>query len=180
MTVKTITKIAVLVALLCVSAYIAFPLPFTPTLVTAQTIMVSLIALMLRPKQAAAAIGLYVLLGICGLPVFSGGAGGLGKLLSPTCGGFVLGFLISVPLMSAAMGNGPVKIWRALLVTLCIGLPIIDLSGAVYMCLVGNTSIWAALGAMVLPFLFGDALKCVAASYLAAALEKAVPTRAVA
>ena len=76
MTVETLTKMALCLALISVSAYIAIPIPFTPVLITAQTIIVNLIALLLTPAQSAFVISVYTLMGLCGLPVFSGGAGG--------------------------------------------------------------------------------------------------------
>ena len=65
-----LTKTSLCVALLCVSAFIVIPIPFTPIMITAQTLVVTLIALLLKPSQSAAAVGVYLLLGICGIPVF--------------------------------------------------------------------------------------------------------------
>ena len=45
-----LTKMALLTALICVSAYIVIPLPFTPASLTAQTLVVNLIALLLTPQ----------------------------------------------------------------------------------------------------------------------------------
>ena len=67
---RELTKMSICVALLCISAYISFPLPFTPAMVTAQTIVIDLIALILVPKQAMITVGVYILLGLCGVPVF--------------------------------------------------------------------------------------------------------------
>ena len=78
-----LTKMALLTALICVSAYIVIPLPFSPASLTAQTLVVNLIALLLTPRQAAFTIVVYMLLGLSGLPVFSGGVGGPGKLFWP-------------------------------------------------------------------------------------------------
>lgn len=91
-----LTKTSLCVALLCVSAFIVIPIPFTPIMITAQTLVVTLIALLLKPSQSAAAVGVYLLLGICGIPVFSGGTAGIGQLLGPT-GGFLWGFLAAAP-----------------------------------------------------------------------------------
>ena len=78
-----LTQMALLTALLCISAYIVIPLPFTPVSLTAQTLMVNLIALLLTPQQAAFTIGAYILLGLAGLPVFSRRHGRPWKALWP-------------------------------------------------------------------------------------------------
>ena len=57
-----LTKMALLTALICVSAYIVIPLPFSPASLTAQTLVVNLIALLLTPRQAAFTIVVYMLL----------------------------------------------------------------------------------------------------------------------
>ena len=62
-----LTKMALLTALICVSAYIVIPLPFTPASLTAQTLVVNLIALLLTPRQAAFTMVVYILLGLTGL-----------------------------------------------------------------------------------------------------------------
>ena len=99
-----LTKMALLTALICVSAYIVIPLPFSPASLTAQTLVVNLIALLLTPRQAAFTIVVYMLLGLSGLPVFSGGVGGPGKLFGPT-GGYIMAWLIAVVLMSWLKGK---------------------------------------------------------------------------
>ena len=48
---QDMTKISMFVALCCVTAFIAFPLPFTPGLVTALTLTMSLSAYVLTPRQ---------------------------------------------------------------------------------------------------------------------------------
>ena len=70
---KELTKIAICITLLCISAYLSFPLPFTPTMVTAQTIMINVISLVLLPTQAFLTVLLYLFIGLLGFPVFSGG-----------------------------------------------------------------------------------------------------------
>ena len=61
-----LTKMGLLTALICVSAYIVIPLPFSPASLTAQTLVVNLIALLLTPRQAAFTIIVYIFLGLTG------------------------------------------------------------------------------------------------------------------
>lgn len=171
---KQLTKMSICVALLCVSAYISFPLPFTPIMITAQTIVINLIALLLSPKQSAITVAVYILLGAVGLPVFSGGTAGIGRLLGPT-GGFILGFLIAAPLISLAKGKTN-SFKRYLLVTVAIGMPVIYLFGTIQLALLNKISFAAALSAAVLPYILGDVLKCLAASYLGKVLNKVLVT----
>lgn len=167
---RELTRISICIAILCISAYISFPLPFTPAMVTAQTIIINLIALILTPKQATITVGVYILLGICGLPVFSGGASGIGKIFSPT-GGFIIGFLIAAPIISLLKGKYN-NFKRYLISTIVVGMPIIYLFGTIFMCVIQKIDVMAALAVAVIPFIFGDVFKCFVGAFLAVKLNK--------
>lgn len=94
-----LTQMALLVALLSVSAYIAFPIPITLVSVTAQTLFLNLTALLLDRRKAAVTVAVWILLGAVGVPVYSGGRGGLSQLFGPT-GGFIFAFLLAAYLGS--------------------------------------------------------------------------------
>ena len=110
MKIKELTKMSICIAIICISSYISFPLPFTPTMITAQTIAINLVALILTPKQSFIVVLLYIFLGAFGLPVFSGGTSGFGRLFGPT-GGFILGFLVIAPFMSYLKGKNNILFW---------------------------------------------------------------------
>jgi biotin transport system substrate-specific component len=161
---------SICIAIICVSAYISFPLPFTPAMITAQTIAINLVALILTPKQSFLVVLLYIFLGAFGLPVFSGGTSGFGKLFGPT-GGFIIGFLVIAPLISYLKGkNNSFK--RYLSVTILAGMIVLYAIGAVYMSIVQKISIIAALSLAVFPFIVGDILKCFLSSFIAVKLNK--------
>lgn len=172
MTTKQITKISICIAILCISAYISFPLPFTPIVMTAQTIAVNLVALILKPKESLISIGVYILLGIIGIPVFAGGTSGIGRLLGPT-GGFILGFIISVPCISYFKGVLP-SFKRYFIVTVFIGMTIIYLFGAAFMCLIQGINIISAFKVAVFPFILGDVFKCFVSSIIAYRINKVI------
>lgn len=160
-----LTKMALLTALICVSAYISIPLPFSPASLTAQTLMVNLIALLLTPRQAGFTILTYILLGLVGLPVFSGGMGGPGKLFGPT-GGYIISWLAAATLMSWLKGK-QYNFKRYCFVTILVGEPVILLVGSIYMKFVTGMDWAAIMAAAVLPFLPLDLFKCIAASAIA-------------
>lgn len=168
---RELTKMSICVALLCISAYISFPLPFTPAMVTAQTIVINLIALILVPKQAMITVGVYILLGLCGVPVFSGGTAGFGKIFGPT-GGFILGYLVASPVISLLKGKAN-DFKRYLVVTILVGMPIIYLGGSISMYIYQKSNIVTVLMTAVVPFILGDIVKCISASYLGMKLNQA-------
>jgi biotin transport system substrate-specific component len=78
--------------LLAISAQFTFNLPFSPVPVTGQTLAVLLIGSLLGKNRGAAAVGLYLIQGAAGLPVFAGGKSGFITLVGPT-GGYLIGFI---------------------------------------------------------------------------------------
>lgn len=91
-TVSTVHTVltALLTALVVAGAYVAIPVGPVP--VTLQTFFVLLAALLGGRRIGIAAVALYLVLGALGLPVFSGGTGGLARFATPT-GGFLIGLL---------------------------------------------------------------------------------------
>src|SRR5690554_3296524 len=131
MNIREMTKLSLCVALICISSYIVIPLPFTPIMITGQTIAINLAALILNPVHSATCVAIFILLGVSGLPVFAGGGSGLGVLFGPT-GGFILGFLLAAVAVSYLKGKRA-SLFRYILVTVFLGMPIVHLSGAAHM-----------------------------------------------
>jgi len=71
---------------------------------TLQTLAVALAGLVLGPWRGLAAVGLYLVLGLVGLPVFAGGGAGPAELLKPAAG-----YLLSFPL--AVIITGLIARW---------------------------------------------------------------------
>lgn len=88
---KTMARCALFIALMAVGSFIRIPTPFAP--ITLQTQIALLAGGVLGAGWGFAAIALYILLGLVGVPVFAGG-GGFAYVLQPTFG-FLLGFALS-------------------------------------------------------------------------------------
>ena len=67
--------------------------------ITFQTLAVMLTGLVLGPARGFAAVGLYTLLGLAGLPIFSQGRSGLGILAGPSAG-----YIIAFPIAAGVVG----------------------------------------------------------------------------
>ena len=166
--VYTAAKAAICISLLVASAYIVIPMP--PSGFSAMTVMVNLIGLMLAPVQSALAMTVYLLMGLIGLPVFSGGTGGAGKLFG-VAGGYYFGFLIAVVLISLLKGKD-FSAKRYIAVTVLAGIPIQHICAMLMMCIHNGFDIKGAFVSISLPFIVGDIVKAVAASFIGVALNK--------
>ena len=162
---RNLTKMALCVAFLAISSYLAFPLPFTPAMVVGTTIIVNMTAFILKPNDAFMEVLAWLLIRAIGAPVLPGGSAGLGRLLGPT-GGFYVCFAIAAWLMSKLL-NGSNSFKRMVFLGIAVGMPIIYVGGCVSMYLVAHMDVWATLVAAVFPFIFGDVVKVLAGAFLA-------------
>ena len=168
--VQSLTKMAICVALLCVSAYISFPIPFASAMITALTIVMNLAAFLLTPQQTLVVMLVYVFLGAAGLPVFVGGAAGIGEIMGPR-GGFLIAFVIAYPLVSWLKGSG-YSFRRCFLVAVLVGIPLTYIGGLISLMHFMHLELWPAMLAAVFPFVPGDVLKAAAAAYLGVKLNR--------
>jgi biotin transport system substrate-specific component len=77
----------------------AIPVAGLPVPITLQTLGVALAGAVLGARRGSLAVLLYLLVGLAGAPVFSGGAGGLGVLARPSAG-----YLVAFPLAALLTG----------------------------------------------------------------------------
>ncbi|OJF91647.1 biotin transporter BioY [Alkalibacterium sp. 20] len=87
-TTNDLTQIALSTAFLAVASLIIIPIGMVP--ITLQVVLFLLIPAILGPVKSILVIGLYTIAGLLGFPVFAGGLGGIGQLLSPSFG-YILG-----------------------------------------------------------------------------------------
>ncbi|WP_262174946.1 biotin transporter BioY [Haloarcula laminariae] len=165
--VSNIALAAVLAALTAAFAYVSIPIPGLPAPVSFQVFGVYFAGLLLGPRWGGFSVGIYLLAGIAGAPVFSNGAAGLGYVLGPT-GGYLVGFLLAAILIGALVHRGldPKPLSDVSLSTqagaLVAGLVVIYAVGVPWLALsTGLPPVEAAtVGAAV--FLPGDAIKIAA------------------
>ena len=159
--------VAVMVAALAVVA--PFVLPVGPVPVSLCTFLIYLLAFVLG-RRAAAAVLVYVLLGMAGLPVFAGFAGGAGTVLGPT-GGYIFGYLPLAWLSGRAVERFPARRWVQM-VAFTSGTLILYLLGTAWYCFQTGTEPAAAAVLCVLPFLPGDLAKIVVAGIVGPLLRR--------
>lgn len=151
-------------------------IPFGPMSITLQTMLAALAGIVLGPRWGAASQGVYLALGLMGLPIFTMG-GGLGYVLQPS-----FGFLLGFPLTAAVSGRlargstSPLRLALAAAVGILAGYVI----GTPYMGLVLNLylgkglSVWTVVKTGCLIYLPGEAVKVAATALVAPPLKRAV------
>ncbi len=166
--IRQMTLVSLFAALTAVGAFISIPL--YPVPFTLQTVFTLLAAMILGSVMAAFSQIIYVLLGVIGLPVFAGFKAGIGILFGPT-GGFLFGFIISACVIGKIIEAKKEKnIFYYFLAGLS-GMVIIYITGITQLSLVTGVGVKKALMVGMFPFLPGDILKIIAASFIASKLK---------
>lgn len=173
-TARQLAACALMTAVICVCSWLSVPAPVPFTM---QTFAIFAALFLLGGRLGGMSVAAYVLLGAVGLPVFSGFAGGIGRLLGPT-GGYVMGFLL-MPAVYRLLGrwSGGSRLRAALAAAL--GLSVCYATGTAWLLWgytggAGAISVGAALSMYVLPFLIPDAVKLFLAVWLAWAIKKRI------
>ncbi len=99
--VHTVAGVVGFCLLTALGAYVRVPVPGTPVPMTLQLVAVLLAGFCLSPRQAAASMGLYVAVGILGMPVFAAGSAGVVGLT----GGYIVGFVFAAAALSGVCGD---------------------------------------------------------------------------
>jgi biotin transport system substrate-specific component len=163
--VSALVKVALLAALTAIGAWIVIPLPFTEVPVTLQVFFVLLAGALLGPFFGALSQIVYLLLGAFGLPVFAGGASGIGVIAGPT-GGYLIGFILAafcIGLLLQLLGR---KFYWYLLAML-FGILIIYIFGVLQLACVNRLSLVKAILLGAAPFIVVDIIKAVLAALAA-------------
>ena len=155
MKIKEIVGTALFSAIICITAIITVPIGAVP--ITLSLFGVFTAAALQKPKCAIVSVSVYIIIGVVGLPVFSGFGSGIGYLIGPT-GGFIFAYPIAAAIVSAANSLFK-KYYVALPVSMVISLAISYLFGAGWYAVVTEVNFTAAVLVCVLPFIVFDIIK---------------------
>jgi len=167
---------ALFAALICAGSFIAVPIGPVP--ISLQNFFTLLAGLVLGPFLGAAAVGLFIIAGAIGLPVFANNTMGLARLLGPT-GGYIFGYLLGAFIAGLFLGTPKqgeiIRIWRLTLAA-ALGMLVVYIPGLIQLKFVLKATLdtWQkTLVAGFYPFLIGDAVKGVVAAIITPRLRRA-------
>lgn len=168
-------------ALIAVSGFIVFPLPGTPVPIVLQNMMPILASGLLGGLYGTASTAIFLIAGLLGLPVFSGGRGGLAHLLGPT-GGFLIGYLAAaafliiffrkpgakdLTLVSSGKNNSIKLInYLKIIAASFSGFALIYVFGIARFMQLTNRGLFESLSLACIPYLPGDFIKMILVSAL--------------
>lgn len=167
--------IGVFAAVIALCAWIQIPVGAVP--VTLQTFAVCAAAGLLGAKRGVLTVLVYILLGLIGVPVFSGFGAGAGVLFGVT-GGYIIGFILTALIVGLAVDKLGKRLW-VYLASMLIGIAVCYAFGTAWFILLytkrtGAITLGGALSMCVLPFIVPDLVKISLAAAVCTALGKRV------
>ncbi|MDR2807562.1 MAG: biotin transporter BioY [Spirochaetaceae bacterium] len=171
-----LSLVALFAALTAAGTFIAIPLPVSPVPIVLQNLFAVLSGLLLGPALGSGAVGLFLIAGTIGLPIFSGASGGIAHFLKPS-GGYLPGYLLAALCAGLIVGTPrsgqKTPLWRIIVATIS-GFLIIYLPGVPWLKVVLDTSWAKAVAVGFVPYIIGDFIKAVVAVLITSRLRKVV------
>lgn len=171
-----ISFIALFAALICIGCFLKIPIGPVP--IVLQNALCILTAAILGSYLAGAPTALFLIAGLIGLPVYSGGTSGIAVWAGPT-GGFLPGYLIGAILTGFIAGRPSVaekkfswKVLIRLILAILAGMVILYVPGVIHFSnwaekagrIPAEKTVFAyTMAACVLPYIPGDLLKILVA-----------------
>jgi len=154
-------------------AQLSIHLSFTPVPITGQTLGVLLAGTALGWRRAAAAMALYAVAGVAGLPWFAGGTAGYASASF----GYIVGFFFAATACGYLAGRGADRNVLKSVPAMLVGEVIIYAFGLTWLALDLHLSAGATLSDGLTPFLAGDAIKAAIAAGLLPLVWWKLPSR---
>ena len=167
------TLIAVMAAITCILGPLSIPIPISPVPISLTNLAIYLTVCLLGWKFGTISYLIYLLIGIAGLPVFSGFSSGFAKLLGPT-GGYLIGFIpmaIIAGIVIDKFTNRGIQI-----IGMIVGTAICYAFGTAWFCLQAGYTVGAALAVCVIPFIPADLCKMIIAMIIGPMVRKRLGT----
>jgi biotin transport system substrate-specific component len=171
--IKKMTFTALAAAFLCVLGPVSIPIPISPVPVSLGLFAVFAAVYSLGIRYGTYAVCIYILLGLVGLPVFSGFAGGAGKLLGPT-GGYLIGYIFASLAAGYFIDRSENRLIQA--AGVLSGTFVCYMFGTAWLAFQAGMTFEAALFAGVIPFIPADIVKIIAVCALCPKLKRAIKT----
>ncbi|GAB3557880.1 biotin transporter BioY [Arthrobacter alkaliphilus] len=173
---RDLALIALFAALIAALGFVAVPVAGIAVPIVLQNLGVFLAGAILGARRGTLTIVTFLVLVAAGLPLLSGGRGGIGVFMTPSLG-YLLGWVAGAFVIGVIMDRtraGKRYFPKVLTAVLIGGVLVIDLLGALVSPLFTGLDLAATLiGSIV--FLPGDILKAVLAALVAAAIHRAYP-----
>lgn len=162
------TIIGVMAAVICILGPLSIPIGLVPISFTNLAIYFALYTLGM--KKGTISYFIYVLIGFVGIPVFSNFSSGPAKLLGPT-GGYIIGFVFMAIIAGYFIDKYFDK-WYMCFIGMVLGTAVCYAFGTTWLAFQAGLTAGKALSLGVIPFIPGDLVKILVATFIGPQIRK--------
>ena len=159
---------ALMTAIMCILGPMSIPIGAVPISLT--NLVIYFAVYLLGGKKGTISYFIYLLLGIFGLPVFSGYSSGAAKLAGPT-GGYLIGFIFMALITGVVIEKAKYRI-AVSVAGMVIATLVAYFFGTAWFVIQAGCTVSYALGVCVFPFLIGDFMKIIVAAVIRPVIRK--------
>lgn len=170
LSIQQLAVIGVMAAVICILAPFSIPIGVVPISFTNLAVYIAIYVL--GSRKGTISYLIYLLIGLVGVPVFSGFTSGPGKLFGPT-GGYLIGFAFMALISGIFIDRFSNKMYLCF-VGMVLGTAVCYLLGTIWLAYQAGLSFQSALAAGVVPFIPGDLIKIVIATIIGPQMRKAL------
>lgn len=170
--------VALFAALTALTGFIAIPVAGSPVPIVLENMFTVLSGLLLGPVLGTLSTVLLVLAGAVGLPVFSGGGGGMAKLMGPT-GGFIFGYILAslvAGLIASSPKTGKKDSLVRIIIAALLGFVVMYIPGILHFMNSLDKTLEQTMAMCVIPYIPGDIIKAVLCVIITPKLRKTSAT----
>jgi len=168
--VKQLALVGLMSAVICVLGPLSLNIPISPVPISLGLLGIYFVVSILGMKLGTLSVVIYILLGLVGVPVFTGFTAGPGKLLGPT-GGYIIGYIFMAPICGFFVDRFSKKLPLYVLGML-LGTAVCYLFGTIWLKFQANYTFLQALAMGVLPYIPLDIIKLIIAAVSGSQIRK--------
>ena len=171
LTVRQLALTGLMSAVICILGPWSFQLPVSPVPISLGFLAIYFVVSVMGMKLGTLSVIIYILLGLAGLPVFTGFTGGPGKLFGPT-GGYLIGYIFMALICGLFVDKCGNRFFH--LLGMFLGTAIGYLFGTVWLACQQSMGFVDALFLGVIPYLGFDAVKLIVGMTVGSQLRKSL------
>lgn len=172
LTVRQLALTGLMAAVICILGPWSIQIPVSPVPISLGFLAIYFVTSVMGMKLGTLSVIIYILLGLAGLPVFTGFTGGPGKLFGPT-GGYIIGYIFMALICGLFVDKGGNRLLFNLPGMLA-GTVVGYLFGTLWLAYQQSISFVDALFLGVIPYLGFDAVKLIVGMTIGSQLRKSL------
>ncbi len=173
---KEIVLTSIFSAILCLMSIISLSIGTVP--ISLSTLAVFVLSALSKKKCAIAATLIYIIIGISGVPVFSGMQSGMSALFGNT-GGYIMAYPVMAAIISYISAKNKKHRRAMLFLSLTVATLVCYIFGAGWFLIITGLPISTVISTCVLPFIPFDIIKIILSVFIIIEVEKAGIVRAI-